>query len=37
VNVPNCIAIYRIVDGKIDEGTMAWNKYELLRQLGVVG
>ena len=37
VKVPNCIAIYRIVDGKIGEGTMAWNKYELLRQLGVVG
>jgi predicted ester cyclase len=37
VNVPNCIAIYRIVDGKIGGGTMAWNKYELLRQLGVVG
>ena len=37
VKVPNCIAIYRIADGKIGEGTMAWNKYELLRQLGVVG
>jgi predicted ester cyclase len=37
VKVPNCIAIYRIADGKIAEGTMSWNKYELLRQLGVVG
>jgi len=37
VKVPNCIAIYRIDAGKISEGTMAWNKYELLRQLGVVG
>ena len=37
VKVPNCIAIYRIEAGKIAEGTMAWNKYELLRQLGVVG
>ena len=37
VKVPNCIAIYRVTDGKISEGTMAWNKYELLRQLGVVG
>ncbi len=36
VKVPNCIAIYRIVDGKIGEGAMAWNKYELLQQLGVV-
>ena len=36
VKVPNCIAIYRIEAGKIAEGTMAWNKYELLRQLGVV-
>jgi predicted ester cyclase len=37
VKVPNGIAIYRIADGKIRQGTMAWNKYELLRQLGVVG
>jgi len=36
VKVPNCIAIYRIVAGKIGEGTMTWNKYELLQQLGVV-
>ncbi len=36
VKVPNGIAIYRITDGKIGEGTMAWNKYELLRQLGLV-
>jgi predicted ester cyclase len=36
VKVPNCIAIYRIEAGKVGEGTMAWNKYELLRQLGVV-
>ena len=36
VKVPNCMAIFRIVDGKISEGSMAWNKYELLRQLGVV-
>ena len=33
----NGIAIYRIVDGKIAEGAMTWNKYDLLRQLGVVG
>ena len=37
VKVPNGIAIYRIEGGKIAEGVMAWNKYELLRQLGVVG
>ena len=36
VKVPNCIAIFKIADGKIAEGTMAWNKYDLLRQLGVV-
>lgn len=36
VKVPNCIAIFRIAEGKIGEGHMAWNKYELLRQLGVV-
>ena len=36
VKVPNCIAIYRIADGKIAEGTMTWNKHDLLRQLGVV-
>jgi predicted ester cyclase len=36
VKVPNCLAIYRIADGKIAEGTMTWNKHDLLRQLGVV-
>ena len=36
VKVPDCIAIYRIANGKIAEGTMTWNKHDLLRQLGVV-
>jgi predicted ester cyclase len=36
VKVPNCIAIYRIADGKVTEGAMTWNKHDLLRQLGVV-
>lgn len=36
VNVANGIAIYRLAAGKISEGHFAWDKYELLRQLGVL-
>ena len=36
VDVPNGIAIYRLVAGRISEGHFAWNKYELLQQLGVL-
>ncbi len=36
VNVANGIAIYRLQAGKISEGHFAWDKYELLKQLGVL-
>jgi steroid delta-isomerase-like uncharacterized protein len=36
VDVPNGIAIYRLAAGRITEGHFAWNKYELLQQLGVL-
>ena len=36
VDVPNGIAIYRLVAGRISEGHFARNKYELLQQLGVL-
>jgi steroid delta-isomerase-like uncharacterized protein len=35
VDVPNGIAIYRLAAGRITEAHFAWNKYELLQQLGV--
>ena len=36
VNVPNGIAIYRLAGGKVGEGHLAWDKYALLQQLGVL-
>jgi steroid delta-isomerase-like uncharacterized protein len=36
VDVPNGIAIYRLAAGRITEAHFAWNKYELLQQLGVL-
>ena len=36
VDVPNGIAIYRLAAGRITEAHLAWNKYELLQQLGVL-
>ena len=36
VDVSNGIAIYRLAAGRISEGHFAWNKYELLQQLGVL-
>ena len=36
VNVANGVAIYRIVGGKIAEGNFAWDKFELMQQLGVL-
>jgi len=36
VDVPNGIAIYRIAAGRIVEGHFAWDKYELMRQLGAL-
>lgn len=36
VDVPNGIAIYRLAAGRISEGHLAWNKYELMQQLGAL-
>ena len=36
VDVPNGIAIYRLAAGRITEAHLAWNKYELLQQLGAL-
>jgi steroid delta-isomerase-like uncharacterized protein len=36
VNVPNGIAIFRLVAGKISEGRLTWNKYALLQQVGAL-
>ena len=36
VDVPNGIAIYRLGGGRITEAHFAWNKYELLQQLGAL-
>ena len=35
-NVPNGIGIFRLNGGKVAEGYFAWNKFELLQQLGVI-
>ena len=36
VDVSNGIAIYRLAAGRISEGHLTWNKYELMQQLGVL-
>ena len=36
VRVPRGIAIFRIAGGKVDQGHLAWDKYALLQQLGVL-
>jgi steroid delta-isomerase-like uncharacterized protein len=36
VKVPRGIAIFRIAAGKVDQGYLAWDKYALLQQLGVL-
>lgn len=35
-NVPGGIGIFRYAEGKVDEGYFAWNKFELLQQLGII-
>jgi steroid delta-isomerase-like uncharacterized protein len=35
-NVAGGIGIFRLVAGKVAEGYFAWNKFELLQQLGVL-
>ena len=36
VRVPRGIAIFRIAEGKVDQAYLAWDKYALLQQLGVL-
>ncbi len=36
VNLPNAIGIYRLTGGKVSEGHLAWDKYALLEQIGVL-
>ena len=36
VRVPRGIGIFRINAGKVDQGYLAWDKYALLQQLGVL-
>jgi steroid delta-isomerase-like uncharacterized protein len=36
VSVPRGIGIFRINAGKVDQGYLAWDKYALLQQLGVL-
>jgi len=36
VKVGNGIAIYRLTGGKVAEGNFAWDKFELMQQLGVL-
>lgn len=36
VRVPRGIGIFRIHAGKVDNGYLAWDKYALLQQLGVI-
>jgi steroid delta-isomerase-like uncharacterized protein len=36
VRVPRNIGIFRIDAGKVDQGYLAWDKYALFQQLGVI-
>ncbi len=36
VRVPRCIGIFRLDGGKVNQGHLAWDKYALLQQLGVI-
>ncbi len=36
VRVPRCIGIFRLDGGKVNEGHLAWDKYALLQQIGVI-
>ena len=36
VSVPRCIGIFRLDGGKVNQGHLAWDKYALLQQLGVI-
>jgi len=36
VTVPGCIGIFRLDGGKVSQAHMAWDKYALFQQLGVI-
>jgi steroid delta-isomerase-like uncharacterized protein len=36
VRVPRGIGIFRVDAGKVDQGYLAWDKYALLQQVGVI-
>jgi predicted ester cyclase len=36
VRVPGCIGIFQLDGGKVNQGHMAWDKYSLFQQLGVI-
>jgi steroid delta-isomerase-like uncharacterized protein len=36
VRVPGCIGIFQLDGGKVTQGHMAWDKYSLFQQLGVI-
>ncbi len=36
VRVPGCIGIFQLEGGKVNQGHMAWDKYSLFQQLGVI-
>ena len=36
VSLPRCIGIFRLDGGKVNQGHLAWDKYALLQQLGVI-
>ena len=36
VRVPGCIGIFRLEGSKVNRGHLAWDKYALMQQLGVI-
>ena len=36
VSLPGCIGIFRLDGGKVNQGHLAWDRYELFLQLGVI-
>src|SRR5262245_46614029 len=36
VDIPNAIGIYRVTDGKVSEGHLAWDRFALMQALGLL-
>ena len=36
VSVSNCVGIFTLAAGKVDEANLCWNRYALLQQLGLL-